>query len=31
MTQGTTEKKELEDQLMNSRQEDQEPPGFFLG
>lgn len=31
MTQGTTEKKELEDQLLNTRQEDQEPPGFFMG
>jgi len=31
MTQGTTEKKDLEDQLLNTRQEDQEPPGFFMG
>jgi len=31
MTQGITEKKELEDQLMNSKQEDQEPAMFFLG
>ena len=31
MTQGVTEKKDLEDQLMNTRQEDQEPPGFFMG
>jgi hypothetical protein len=31
MSQGVTEKKDLEDQLMNTRQEDQEPPGFFMG
>lgn len=31
MTQGTTEKKELEDQLINGKQEDQEPPMFFMG
>jgi len=31
MTQGTTEKKDLEDQLLNTRQEDQEPPMFFMG
>jgi hypothetical protein len=31
MTQGTTEKKELEEQLLNTRQEDQEPPQFFMG
>ena len=31
MTQGITEKKDLEDQLMNTRQEDQEPPQFFMG
>ena len=31
MNQGITEKKDLEDQLMNTRQEDQEPPQFFMG
>lgn len=31
MSQGVTEKKELEDQLLNTRQEDQEPPMFFMG
>lgn len=31
MTQGTTEKKELEDQLLGGKQEDQEPPMFFMG
>ncbi len=31
MSQGTTEKKDLEDQLINSKQEDQEPPFFYLG
>lgn len=31
MQQGTTEKKELEDLLLNTRQEDQEPPMFFMG
>lgn len=31
MTQGVTEKKDLEDLLLNTRQEDQEPPMFFMG
>ncbi len=31
MTQGTTEKKDLEDQLLGGKQEDQEPPMFFMG
>ena len=31
MSQGTTEKKELEDQLLGGKQEDQEPPMFFMG
>lgn len=31
MTQGVTEKKELEEQLLTTRQEDQEPPMFFMG
>lgn len=31
MSQGTTEKKELEELLLNTRQEDQEPPQFFMG
>lgn len=31
MSQGIQEKKDLEDQLFNSKQEDQEPPQFFMG
>lgn len=31
MSQGVTEKKDLEDLLLNTRQEDQEPPMFFMG
>lgn len=31
MSQGVTEKKELEEQLINGKQEDQYPPGFFMG
>jgi len=31
MTQGVTEKKDLEDQMFNQHQEDQEPAQFFLG
>lgn len=31
MTQGVEEKRALEEQLLNSKQEDQEPPMFFMG
>ena len=31
MSQGINEKKELEDQLIGQKQEDQEPPMFFMG
>ena len=31
MQQGTTEKKDLDDQLLGGKQEDQEPAGFFMG
>lgn len=31
MSQGVNEKKELEDQLIGQKQEDQEPPMFFMG
>jgi hypothetical protein len=31
MTQGVTEKKDLEDQIIGQKQEDQEPPMFFMG